>query len=219
MKKELLFFLILVSSCAPTRIVKPLEKGEKSLAVSAGGPLVNIPGIVAPLPFTSVSGATGLRSDLSLYSGINTTSLLFGVLHTDVGILKELRKPDGFLPGISIAPSINFMIDHWEWNAKFYPQFDLNFYWHYINKKNFFYVGSSNWFEFSRSKAHGELLTQHWVPDVHLGHTFIIKKMGYTLEVRYLAPFNENRIVVLDYISPGDRGAIGVYFGLSRRFK
>ena len=38
-------------SCAPSRIIKPLNKGEKAVSINAGGPLIGFAGTKIPVPF------------------------------------------------------------------------------------------------------------------------------------------------------------------------
>ncbi len=215
-----LFFLLLLLaiSCAPSRFVKPLEKGQKAINVHLGGPLIGFAGTTIPIPFTSVTGGYGLKENLTVFASIHTTALAFRVFETDIGIVKQLMAQKGYAPAITITPVINMAFDGWEYNFKFWPQIDINAYWHYKQKRNFFYIGLGNWFELSTNKAHNEKQLVHWIYNPHLGHTFVRNKWDYNLEVKYLAPTTERTPNVVDYKGFGSTGAVGVYFSVTRKF-
>ncbi|WMJ75213.1 hypothetical protein RCC89_18890 [Cytophagaceae bacterium ABcell3] len=198
-----------------------MEKKEKAVSFSVGGPLVNLPGhpyTFAPIPMTSFSGAAGIADDLTVFGGVNTTGLLFGVFNADVGMVKGLWKPKGMIPGLTISPIGNFMIDRWDWNFRFYPQLDLNAYWDYGDTGNFFYLGTTNWFDLREQSVHGEERYNYWVPGFHTGHTFTTPRMNYTLELKYMGPGADVERMALDFLSIRSHGVWGFYFGVSRRF-
>lgn len=222
MRVPLLFcwILLLVGAwaCAPVRVVKPLAAGEKALSFNIGGPLIGFSETTIPMPLTAVSGAYGVSDKLTAFAGLHTTALAFGVIQTDIGVVRGLSTPTGLRPGISVSPVANLMLDTWENNFKFYPQLDLNAYWHLGQRESFLYVGSNNWFELAGTRAHGERQEIRWLANFQSGYTFVRSKMNYTVELKYLAPFHSNREVVVDYRGIGGNGALGVYFNVSRKF-
>ena len=72
--------------CNATRVVKPLDKGEKQLAAGFGGPGIIYTGAPIPVPLTSVSYAHGLDTGLTLSAGLHTTSAAFGVIQSDIAV-------------------------------------------------------------------------------------------------------------------------------------
>ncbi|HBF89097.1 MAG TPA: hypothetical protein DDX39_10685 [Bacteroidales bacterium] len=207
-----------MGACAPSRIVKPLAKGEKDVSFSLGGPLIGFAGTTIPIPFTSLCGAYGVKENLTVFGSLHVTSLAYGVFQTDLGIVREMIAQKGFIPGISIAPTANLMFDKWESTFSFYPAIDYNFYWNYKQSQNYFYVGGTNWFELRSTRAHEETQQQHWIPAFQIGHTFKRPKMSYTIEAKYINPFVSNNNIIVDYRSFGDKGTIGIYIGISKRF-
>ena len=210
--------LFVFYSCAPTRIVKPLEVGEKQVGVTFGGPLINFSGAVIPIPFTSVWGAYGLDSLTSTWVGVHTTSMAFADLQTDFGFTRKIySSTNKFLPSVSISPIVNFMHSFRDAQSRFYPELDLNIYWE--TPKKMYYLTFSNWFVINSFRAHNESQPQHWIPTVN-GGLFLNKKgkFNYQLELRYLAPFNENKSVV-EYFSLTNTGALGIYFGMTYKLK
>ena len=214
----LLFCVAYFCSCAPSRFVKPLGKGEKAINASLGGPLITFAGAPIPIPFTSISGGYGVSKSLTAYGSLHPTSLIFGVLQTELGVVKNIYYNDSLKFGFSAAPVVNLSIDRWEYNFKFWPELDLNAYWTFNKNKNFIYIGASNWFELSKTKGYGEKQVSHWIINPQLGHTFIRPKWNFNIEVKLLAPGIMRYPNVVDYIGVGNKGAIGTYLSITRRF-
>jgi hypothetical protein len=237
MKNALIIFSLFVSftfSCTPSRFVKPLEKGEHAVQGTFGGPVINVPGVaLMPIPFTSIGYGFGIDDKTTVYGGFHTTASAFGVMQMDMGVTRSLLN-DSLDYGVSISPGFTAAMDIWENNTKFWPTLDANFYWKYgkkfnpqvdrldaenYEKGNFFYFGFSNWFELQRTRAHGEPQPHFWIFNPHVGHTFVKKNWLYTMEFKFLAPNVSNERVVTDYAKIfGNRGAMGIYLGVSYKF-
>ncbi len=211
-------WLMLSTGCAPARFVKPLDKGENALTFAGGGPLIAYKGSTIPIPLSSVTLGHGFRSSLTGFVGLHTTSLAFGVTQWEFGAVKRLVSQHGWLPGISVTPTLNIMYDKWTHQSSWFPQLDAHVYWRYSKLPNYTYVGMSNWFEPRHYKAEGEVQQVHWVPAIDLGHTFMRHAWDYTLEIKYIAPSYSNKNIVVDYASPGSNGAIGLYVGITKKF-
>ena len=100
----------LLYSCAPSRVVQPLKKGERTINASFGGPVINELGATFPIPLTTVTYAQGISDRATLFGSAHPTSLLFGTLQGELGAVYGLVMPDTakrLLPGISIAPVLN----------------------------------------------------------------------------------------------------------------
>lgn len=220
MKKAIIITLCLavLSACSTTRVVKPLAKGQTEVAFDAGGPIFKYAGHYIPMPLSSVSAAYGWRSDTTIYAGIHTTALAFGVGQTDVGMVKEVYPGSEFLPGVSVAPAINFSVDRWEFNYALNPSVDINFFWPVYDRADFFYFGISNWFELRQTRAHGEDQPTHWVPTLNAGYSWIPGAFRITAEAKYLAPLSNNKNITMDYFGPFDYGTLGVYLSTGYRF-
>jgi hypothetical protein len=225
--KQYHFFLFLlftsIYSCAPSRHIETLEKNEKSVGISLGGPLINFSGAVMPIPFTSIGGGYGLKEGFTVFGYVHTTSLLFYNLQTDIGCTKRLLNPHEdkkYIPGISVSTVANTLFDFKSKTLNFYPQIDVNSYWKWGKKNNrTTYVGIDNWFELKSKKAHNEPQQTHWVFNPHIGQIFHSKNWSYSLEMKYLAPNHSNKNLVVEYTPiTGKNGATGIYVGISRRF-
>jgi hypothetical protein len=215
----LLAVAFLASRCAPTRVVRPLEKGEQQIGLSLGGPVIKFAGAAIPIPMTSLSYARGITGSLTAFGGVALTDLAFGNAHIDLGVTKGLLSPSGWRPGVSISPSLHYITQWKTGDARLYPVLDANAYWNVTAKNNTAYVGLSNWFELTALRPHGELQKDIWIPSTQFGYIFNGRgNMRYTLEGRYMAWFNDNVKLVPDYVSPTSTGALGIYFGINKGF-
>jgi len=205
-------------SCMPSRIVRPLDRGQRAIGAHLGGPLISFVGTTIPMPFTSLMYAQGVTEKTTAFGSIHVTSLLFGVIQTDIGACYNLYYNDSVRLGLSVTPAVNMAYDKWEGNFKFWPQVDVNIYWDIRPKKSFVYLGVDNWFELSSKKAHGEDQTNRWIVNPQIGYTNVRNKWNYNLEFKYLVPYLENQPNVVDYQGIGGKGAIGVYVSFTRKF-
>jgi len=206
---------LLFGSCAPARYVKPLEKGQVAVTAAVGGPLILYDNTTIPVPLSSLAVGYGFKDDLTGFAGIHTTALLFGVFQTDIGVVKQIVKQNGWIPGVTVSPVANLMIDKWAGKFSFFPQADVNAYWNYPGKPHYVYVGLSNWFDLNTTRSEGDPQTTHWFPIVQLGNTIVTKKWAYTLELKYATEINHP--LVVSYQGVGQNTVLGVYIGVTRK--
>jgi hypothetical protein len=199
-------------------VVKPLDKGEKQIGFSIGGPVIGFGGLTIPTPMSSLSMAYGLKESTSVFGGLHTTSLAFGTFQIDAGITKGILIQKNAMPGLSASFVTNFMLDKWEKNFSFYPELDANIYWNYGKNKHLLYLGTTNWFELRGAKAHDEVQNNAWLSTINLGNTWHRKKMNFTLEYKLMAPLQVNDQTVVDYRVFMNKGVNGAFFTVSRRF-
>lgn len=210
--------VLLFNSCAPSRIVRPLDKGQKAISANFGGPLMGFAGTTIPMPLTSIVYAQGVTDNATVFGSVHSTALLFGVLQTDIGVCYSPYYNDSLRLGVSITPALNVAVDTWEGNFKLWPQVDVNVYWDIKPKKSYIYAGIDNWFELSSTRAHGEAQQNRWLFNTQLGFTHVREKWDYNFEAKYLLPYLENEPNVVKYRGISGKGAIGLYFTLTRKF-
>lgn len=207
-------------SCAPSRLIKPINKGEKQINASLGGPLINYAGTTIPIPFTSLTYAYGLEDNTTLYGSLHSTSLLFGVLQSEVGLVYQLKQPDSlkfYKLGVSVSPSLNFMIDRWQGNFRFYPKYDFNIYSKWSKKRNHLaYLGFSNWFDFYENKAHNMKNQYFIIGNFHGGLMLNSGKWNHQLECKLFPLFNS--YIVVDYSPMFNNVPWGIYYSISKNF-
>ncbi len=211
----LLFLLI---CCAPTRLVKPLEKGKQLIGLSFGGPLIKFAGAPIPIPFTTLVYGYGLTNKITGFGGIHTTSLLFGNLQTDIGsTIKIFEKENKF--GFSATPALQLAYNmRNKTGARLWPSVDLNAYYLIKNDAAFFYCGLATWFEPSNKKAFNEKQTQHILPNIHIGLMLNKSKWMNQFELKYMGLGVANLPGVVDYIGLSGKGTLGIYYSLIRKF-
>ncbi|MCF8254759.1 MAG: hypothetical protein K9I36_11120 [Bacteroidia bacterium] len=208
---------LLIYACAPSRIVKPLAKGEQAVGANIGGPLISFGGLPIFIPYTSAFYAKGLNNKTTAFGSLHLTSLAFGVFQTDIGICQELYYNTKLRLGFSANPALNFAIDRWEWKAKLWPQLDFNLHKE-LGSNKLIYAGLCNWFELSKTRAHGEEQAKQWFASPQLGFQYSPKKWTYGIETKWVGMGVPNQPNVVDYMGPNHKGAIGVYFQFVRRF-
>lgn len=216
----LLFGLVLFS-CAPTRFYKPLEKDEHAITASFGGPFIKVPNIASmPIPFTSIGYGRGITNNLTVYGSWQTTSALFGVAHVDFGATQRIWQNENM--GISTSLGSHFLIDIFDWKPSLYPQISANYYLTYRENETKstrfeMYAGTENWLDLRSRLAHDVPNKNRILWNMHLGHTFNKHLWSYQVEIKLLAPYLNNDVVV-DFISPfGQKGGVGFYFGVQRK--
>ncbi len=210
--------LLLLQSCAPSRIVRPLNKGERQVSANLGGPLLSFAGTVIPLPLTAISYAQGVSDKVTIFGGLHTTAMLFGVFQTDIGACINLYHPDSSKFGLSVNPVINLAFDKWEGNFKFWPEVDVNAYWELKKNKSFVYAGVSNWFELSNERAHQETQENRWLVNPQIGYTSVQNRWNYNFETKWLVPNLATKPNVVDYKGINGKGGVGIYITLTRKF-
>jgi len=213
------FILILTTlSCGTIRNVVPLEKDQKEVALSLGGPLIEFSGTTIPLPLSSIDFAYGLTDVYTGFASLHTTALLFGVVQIEGGVLRNLWVNEKANMGLSIAPSFYFMMDVWEYKPKFYPLLDVNFYTKYGKRNNLVYVSASSIFELSSQKAFNENIDRRIIPYLSLGHKWCFNKWDYRLEAKYINFFEPNHNLIVKYKSFGNKGALSINLGIVKKF-
>ncbi|HCQ29028.1 MAG TPA: hypothetical protein DIU39_02005 [Flavobacteriales bacterium] len=210
-----------LDSCAPSRYVKPLEKGEKNIGFTFGGEMIEYGSGTIPLPLTSVVGGFGIDTGLTLFTGLHTTSLYFNNLQLDIGCTKNVYASKNGKTNISVSPVINFITDFDSPTTRLWPQLDINAYRFFGKKNHYAYLGISNWFELANKRANDQPIAQHWIFNPQMGTVFNLKNhWQFTAEIKLLAPNQENTYSFIPWKSMlGNYGATAVFIGISKTFK
>tara|TARA_B110000305_G_scaffold134785_1_gene150482 strand:- start:4190 stop:4876 length:687 start_codon:yes stop_codon:yes gene_type:complete len=218
---KLLLFLsaaMLITSCGPSRFIEPLEKDQLAVGVSLGGPFIDFAGTPIPVPLTQLEVGYGLRDDLTLHGGLHTTALFFGNAQIDVGVTYLTPKLKGkWTPHISLAPSVNFIYDFNDRKAKLWPILDVNAYYNYGKRRNYFYFGINNYFDFAGIETQGR--NRYILLSPQVGHVFKGKERGWELftEIKFIAPYLNSASPFVPYKGiTGENGATGFYFGFRK---
>lgn len=207
--------LFLFYACTPSRVVKPLKKGERTASASFGGSLIKFSGAPVPLPFTTISYAHGLHDKVTAFGGLHTTSQLFGNMQVDLGACIDVYSKDKI--GLSVTPALQSAVSYKDASSvRLWPSFDWNA--RYEFTKGFLYLGMHNWFETSKKRAHNES-QPHWlIPGLQMGYTITNTKWYHQFEVKYMMPNANIYPGVVDYIGVNGKGAFGLFYNLTRKF-
>jgi len=213
----LIIFLGLFS-CAPSRFVKPLEKNQKALSFSLGGPGIMYSGAPIPIPFSTLGYAQGINNSITVFGALHSTSSLFGNLQADLGASCKLFELSSGL-GMSASPAIQLAYSVGTAKTlRAWPSGDVNVYYHLFKKPSYLYGGLNIWFEFSKFKAHQELQTRHVIPNLQLGYVLVKKKWQHQFEFKFVGMGIPNTPGVVDYVGLNGKGSVGFYYNLIRLF-
>jgi len=204
------------ASCSPVTQVKPLEKNQMAVTASFGGPMIVYSKLPIPIPFCNAGFSYGLNSRVTASAQLGLTSLAFGVIQLDPGILYGIRMPENnHQIGISAFLKTHLLLDKWEGNFRWYPELGIQVYKEW--GRNMVYAGASGWFE-TRFPAEKRAAGNVWVPILNLGYTRQKTKWNLTAEAKWIAPNISKNDIVVDFIGPGTNGTLGLYLGLARKF-
>ena len=92
-----------LSSCAPMRFVRPLEKKQQAAGISIGGQLIRYHSLTVPVPFLVAGYGYGIDSALTGFATLNVTSALFGNAHLNLGVTRQLLRQKNYFPEIGRA--------------------------------------------------------------------------------------------------------------------
>lgn len=232
--RYLLTFLvpIVIYSCAPSRHIVPLGRKEKSISVSVGGPALNKNNLPLPIPLSSISYAYGITKKTTRIAAVHLSSIYYGIYHIEGGFLREFYYNKKLKTGFTGNLMGNFMIDQWDWRFKFYPQIDLNFYWHFKGDSHFhcdcpkdrgllqfIYIGSTNWFEFNTENNFHLNLGQNLLLNPHFGYNVGSKRTKLNFEIKYYLPYIDKQITRESFYNPtGNYGAFGMTVSVYKMF-
>lgn len=207
--------LIFIYSCAPSRYVEPLKHKELAVGISFGGPVIDFGGPI-PIPLTSIDAGYGIDTNLTVFAALHTTSLFFGDFQTDFGMTYRFLKQKKYIPNLSVSPSINIIKSFSEDAFKLWPVLDLNAYWNYGERNNYFYLGVNNYIELSKTIALEQPQIQRVLWNPQIGHIIKGKKKPWqlSLEMKFLGPNIDNTKSFIDYKSILiNKGAAGIFVG------
>lgn len=215
----LLLLIVGIASCAPSRFIEPLDEGEWSVGANMGGPVIDFAGAPIPVPITAIEVGYGLDSTKTIHGGLHTTAMLFGNFQIDAGFTYQFLHQKKYVPNVSGCVGFNTIYDFDDKSGKFWPTLDLNAFWNYGQRRNYFYVGFNNYFDFTSTLESGQEQTNNIVFSPQLGHVLKGNNRSWelTTEIKILAPYRRNDYAFVPYKSiTGNFGALGFYIGFRK---
>lgn len=203
--------LLALSACASSHFVRPLGRGNGAVHASLGGPLVKLGGAVFPTPIATVGGGYGVRDDVDVYLDANLTALAFGDLHlTPTVAWHPLISERGAVPTVTVAGSLNFLTDFEV--ARALPQLTAAAAWALGRKRHMIYAGFDLAVSFEG---------KGWVPLVGPfvgGELRVGRRVGLTLEAKWIAPDFDSTPPAPAWIAPAGQGYLSLLLGLNVYF-
>jgi hypothetical protein len=214
---SVLFAGLLVAACSPVRQIRPLDKGESRVAVSAGGPITQVGKIYMPLPLLSVGYNYGLVERVDAEIGVHVTDMLYGIMKVDAGVNWRPLVPPLYSPGLIVSPKLFTMTDFSPGGWRLYPALGLTAYWD-MKKYRYLYLGLDNWIEYHLTREDGNPQNNHWLIAPYIGTSLGNKVWQFQIEARVYTPNLSNLGRPIKNIGMGKYGVIGVFLGVSRSF-
>lgn len=215
----LIVLTILQYSCSSSRFVEPLEKKQHAIGINVGGPIIKFGGAIIPTPLSSIVYGYGLDSNLTVFGGLHTTSLLFNNFHSDLGMTYKLLNQKNYIPSISSSLNNTIVTSLRTGTTRYWPSIDVNTYWNFSKRKHYWYLGMSNWFELRKTRAHDLEQIKRWLPNLQAGIILKGKKINYNIEYKLLGVGMQSNEVFVPYQSiANNKGAMGLYFGITKTF-
>lgn len=204
--------LLAFGACASSHFVRPLGKGGAVASASLGGPLVKLGGAVFPTPIVELGGGYGVRDDVDLFLRANITAAAFGDLHLEPGVAwHPIIRDHGGVPTVTVAGSMHFLTD-FRTSARALPQLSAATAWALGRKRHLLYAGADLAISFEG---------RGWVPIVGPfvgGELRVGRRVGLSLETKYLAPTYNTGILAPAWIAPGGYGYLSILLGVNVYF-
>jgi hypothetical protein len=192
--------------------VRPLGKGGAVASASVGGPLVQLGGAVFPTPIVELGGGYGVRDDVDIFVRANITAAAFGDLHLEPGVAYHpIIRDHGGVPTVTVAGSLHFLTD-FRTSARALPQLSAATAWALGKKRHLLYAGLDLAVSFEG---------RGWVPIFGPfvgGELRVGRRVGLSLEAKYLAPNYDTGILAPAWIAPGGFGYLSILLGVNVYF-
>ena len=194
------------AGCASTHTVRPLGRGNAVVHASLGGPLVNVSGAVIPTPILTLGGALGVRADSEVTLHADATAALFGVAHVEPGVaFHPVIRDGGLMPTLTTTLSLHLLTDFSA--TRIAPQATLAGAWR-IQRRHLIYAGAD--LAVASGSAARLVLGPLLGAEARLG-----RRVGVSLEAKWLAPYYDVAPLAPSWISPGNHGYFSVLLGVN----
>lgn len=206
----------LLTGCATSRALAPLEKGQHGVTISLGGPFVEFGGAPVPVPFTALGYRYGIDGKSDIHAALYPSSAaLVGVAAWDVGANREIIDADGGRPRVMVDLTTVWAVgDNGAGGDpaafRFFLQPSVVFTWDLGPKDHRVYAGV-------------EALLQPWptgnaIPSLMLGTELQAHRyLGVQLELGWSGFHRNTDVGAVTWVGPGQIGAIGARLGFNVR--
>ncbi len=197
--------LLAASRCGTVAAVRPLHRGESSVAVSAGGPVANVAGMNVPIPYAVARYRYGLSEQAGMYAGGHLLAAGRGIVGLDFGFSYHFLEQKGWVPCVGAGAGILALIQAGGSEALF-PSFDLVASYRF-GKHFTTYFGSQSMYQFAA--------TPNAVLAPFIGTEWRASdRFSLSLEAKWYAPTEPTHPRNVNYVLPiGNHGAVGFVIG------
>lgn len=205
----------ILTGCSVSRGVRPLGDGVTALTATAGGPITDYAGGMKPLPLGTAGVAHGLTDTVDLHGAINWSTLaLFGLFGAEAGVGWGFLEQKGAAPALMADVTFDLFAGDLssgepEGGARLFTELDLRASWAWGRHRHLVYTGPTAILQVEPGAV---------VPSWSLGNQFTLRRLDLITEVRWLAPFDNNKAATIDYLGIGEAGALSVQLGARYRF-
>lgn len=222
MRNRLAFLLaalcaLTMSACSTVHGIKPLGRGVVEVEGSVGGPITKVYGAPIPLPISTIGTTVGVTDTTNVHGAWHpTAAAVFGLGAGDIGASQQLLAAAGARP--RLMADLTLLLAGGD-TAKGSPEGGVRFFaqpsviagWDWGKAKHqTVYTGITAFIE----PTPGPHALGAWV----LGNRFEDKRTQFTMEFKWIDPWESNLPIVPEYYSPGNLGAISLQFGVGYRF-
>ncbi len=203
------------SACSVSHGVRPIGDGVTGITATVGGPMVDYYGSHKPLPLSTVGVVHGLSDTVDLHAAVNWSTLaLFGLFGTEIGAGWMFLEQKGARPALMGDLSFDLFAGDLSTGApdggvRVFNELDLRASWAWGKQQHLIYTGPSAFIQPFQLKG---------VPSWSLGHQFRFRRFDLSTEARWLAPFDDNEALTVDYAGLGKAGALSLQLGGRYRF-
>jgi hypothetical protein len=198
---------VLLVGCGHATSVRPTPKDVIQAEAAVGGPLVRLAGLILPVPLSTAGVRYGLGDSYDVAAHLHLTSLSFGVAGVDIGSTWMPVPQNGALPALSLSGRL-----YGFGNVSDSPRayLELTGSASYLAGEHFLtYLSATSLVQF----AGGPLLFS-----LAAGEELRFGRFGLQLELRWYEPDVATGYQVVDWVSLGGQGGLGVVLGFNYRF-
>lgn len=201
--------LVASSGCAHSHQVRPLGKGNASANASLGGPMVGVFDIVLPVPIVSLGGAYGVTDSLEVLGHVDATAAAFGSFHYDMGLAwHPIISNSGLKPTLTLGGGSHVLVT----SDDVIVAPTMNFFaaWR-LARRHLLYLGVDAALPMREQTR--------FIAGPVLGFELRAgKRLGLSLESKYLSPWYDTNPYPPEWASPGGFGQISVLLGTNIYF-
>ena len=218
MRYSLLVLLaVLTISCATHTQIEPVGKDKLVANFNMGGPIIPLLDTKIPLPYFTVGGTYGCTDNFDLSGSVHILPIFYEVAGLDFGASWFYTQNDSWIPLLGTHAKVMFFsslksgIDD---RFKVYP---------YLSQTASWELGPGNIYtglhilipfgELDYEKSYKPIFSPF------LGYKWkMTDNYALFLETKWQGLNFPTDHIPVDYISPGDAGAIGVFLSIERKF-